>query len=121
MAINISTRDRLYVSNEAKSRFRKSAAASAVGSLEEQRCAATTNASRSVFLDVCVKDLVTVARRTTYRPAGNRNPLAPRRISPVLGTQMSKMWASADKPEHSYPHSPHVHGQSVVGCAADPR
>ena len=45
MAINISTRDHLDVSNEAKSRFRKSAAASAVDSLEEQRCAATANAT----------------------------------------------------------------------------
>jgi len=104
MAINISTRDRLYVSNEAKSRVRKSAAASAAGGLDEQRCAATVNASRSIFLGDCVKDLVSPARRTTYRPAGNRNPIAPIRISPALGTHMSKTWASADKPEHSWPY-----------------
>jgi len=71
MAINISTRDRLYVSNEAKSRFRKSATASAAGSLEEQGCAATVNASRSILLGVFVKDLVSLARRTTCRPVGN--------------------------------------------------
>lgn len=121
MAINISTRDRLYVSNEAKSRFRKSATASAAGSLEEQECAATVNVSRSILPGIFVKDLVSLARRTTYRPAGNRNPMAPRRISPVSGTQMSKTWASADKPEHWWPYPPHVRGQSVVGCAADLR
>lgn len=96
MAIDISTRDHLYVSNEAKSCFRKSAPASAAGSLEEQGCAATTNASRSILLAGFVKDLVSLTRRTTYRPAGHRNPMAPKRISPVLGTQMSKTWASAD-------------------------
>ena len=108
MAINTSTRDRLHVSNEAKSRFRKSATASAAGSLEEQGCAATVNASRSILLGGFFKDLVSLARRTTYRPAGHRNPMAPKRISPVLGIQMSKTWASADKPEHSRPYSLHV-------------
>jgi hypothetical protein len=110
MAINISARDRLHVPNEAKSRFRKSATASAAGSLEEQGWAATVNASRSILLGIFVKDLVSLARRTTYRPAGNRNPMAPKRISPVLGTQMSKTWTSPDKPEHSRPYPPHVRG-----------
>ena len=96
MAINISTCDRLYVSNEAKSRFRKFVIASANCSHEEQRRAAAVNASRSIVLGGCVEGLVSLARRATYRPAGNRNPMAPRRISSVLGIQMSKTWASTD-------------------------
>jgi hypothetical protein len=60
MAIDISTRDRLYVSNKATSCFRKSATTSAVGSLEEQGCAATVNASGSILLGGLVENLVSL-------------------------------------------------------------
>jgi len=76
MAINIFTRDSLYVSNETKSSFRKSATASAAGGSEEQGCAATVNASRSILLGGFVKDRVDSERMFESHDNRRRAPLA---------------------------------------------